>query len=82
MKTQFKKMKPPKHAKLGGLIFDEVKIKEGLVFDCKNWELIGFTDLQGDGTSDENTGAEKPTDNLATHVCSLYIQGRRKYIYT
>jgi hypothetical protein len=40
-------MKPQKHAKLGGLIFDEVKIKEGLVFVCKNWELIGFTDLQG-----------------------------------
>jgi hypothetical protein len=40
-------MKPQKHAKLGGLIFDEVKIKEGLVFVCKNGELIGFTDLQG-----------------------------------
>jgi hypothetical protein len=74
MKTQFKKMKPPKHAKLGGLIFDEVKIKEGLVFDCKNWELIGFTDLQGDGISDEKTGAEKPTDNLATHVLQIFFR--------
>jgi hypothetical protein len=42
MKKQFDKMKPPKHAKLGELVFDEVKIiNEGLVFDHKNWELVG-----------------------------------------
>jgi hypothetical protein len=43
MKMKFNKMKPPKHAKLGGLFFDEVKLKEGLVFDSSSWELIGFT---------------------------------------
>ena len=40
MRKQFDKMKPPKHAKLGQLVFDEVKINEGLVFDPKNWELV------------------------------------------
>ena len=42
MKNQFDKMKPPKHAKLGVLFFDEVKIK-GLVFNSRFWEFIGFT---------------------------------------
>ena len=41
-KDKFEKMKPPKHGKLGGLFFDEVKIKEGLVFDTSSWELIGL----------------------------------------
>ena len=31
--------------KMGGLFFDEVKIKEGLLFDPSSWELIGFVDL-------------------------------------
>ena len=48
MKTVFEKMNPQKYAKLGGLVSDEGKIKEGLVFDSKNLELIGFTDLQED----------------------------------
>lgn len=72
MRTQFKKMKPPKHARLGAMVFDEVKIKEGLVFDCKNWELIGFTDLQGDELTDEKT--TKPADNLATHVLQIFFR--------
>ena len=38
-------MKPPKHAKFGQLVFDEVKINKGLVIDLKNWELVGFTDI-------------------------------------
>ena len=41
-------MKAPKHAKLGGLFFDEVRIKEGLVFDPSTWELVGFTDVKDD----------------------------------
>jgi hypothetical protein len=56
MKMKFDKMKPPKHAKLGGLFFDEVKIKEGLVFDSSSWELIGFTDIH------EENGTNNPLD--------------------
>ena len=72
MKTVFEKMNPPKYAKLGGLVFDEVKIKEGLVFDSKNFELIGFTDLQEDVPSDEKVN--KPTDNLATHALQIFFR--------
>ena len=32
----------------GGLFFDEVKIKEGLVFDPASFELVGFVDLGDD----------------------------------
>ena len=48
MKESFERMNPPKHARLGGLFYDEVKINEVLVFDHHSWELIGFTDLQDD----------------------------------
>ena len=65
-------MKPPKHAKLGIMVFDEVKIKEGLVFDCKNWELTGFTDLQDIEILDGKPN--KPTDNLATHVLQIFFR--------
>lgn len=37
MKNRFDKMKAPKYAKLVGLFFDKVKIKEGLVFDSSTW---------------------------------------------
>lgn len=63
-------MKPPKHASLGGLIFDEVKINEGLLFDPKNWELIGFTDLMDDGGTEENRGEQ----NLATHILQFFYR--------
>ena len=70
MREEFDKMKPPKHASLGGLIFDEVKINEGLVFDPKNWELIGFTDLMDDDGTEENHGQQ----NLATHILQFFYR--------
>ena len=69
MKDKFEKMKPPKHGKLGGLFFDEVKIKEGLVFDTSSWELIGFTD-----TLEKENHADEPTENLATHVLQFFYR--------
>lgn len=70
MKTKFDKMKPPKHAKLGGLFFDEVKIKEGLVFDSSTWELIGFTDIK-----DDNSGTDTSiTSEIATHVLQFFFR--------
>ena len=68
MKMKFDKMKPPKHAKLGGLFFDEVKIKESLVFDSSSWELIGFTDIH------EENGTNNPLDKLATHVLQFFYR--------
>ena len=72
MKTVFEKMNPSKYAKLGGLVFDEVIIKEGLVFDSKNFEIIDFTDLQEDVPSDEKVN--QPTDNLATHAHQMFFR--------
>ena len=72
MKNQFDKMKPPKHAKLGVLFFDEVKIKEGLAFNSRSWEFTGFTYI-----CEEKDHQSKPIDNLATHP-SRFLQ---KYIF-
>ena len=76
MRKQFEKMKPPKHGTLGLLVFDEVKINEGLVFDHKNWELVGFTDLLDDEFPGKNEKAStiKPTNKLATHVLQFFFQ--------
>ena len=45
MRNKFEKIKAPKRGKLAELFFDEVKIKEGLVFDSSSCELIGFKDI-------------------------------------
>ena len=59
MRDQFDKKKPPKRANLGGLFFDEMKIKEGLVFDTKNWELVGFTDISVDAVAGTEASKSK-----------------------
>ena len=48
MKLKFEKAKIGKRGQLRGLFFDEVKIKEGLVFNPSTFELVGFTDLDDD----------------------------------
>ena len=48
MRNKLDEQKAPKHANLGGLFFDETKIKEELVFDSSSWELIGFVDIGDD----------------------------------
>ena len=48
MSNHFKTLKLKKKNGLGDLLFEEVKIKEGLVFDPSTWELVGFTDLGDD----------------------------------
>jgi len=48
MKSRFETMKIGNQGLLGGLFFDEVKIKEGLLFDPSTWELVGFTDIEED----------------------------------
>ena len=76
MKRQFDQMKPPLHAKLGALVFDEVKINEGLVFDPQNWELVGFTDLCEDEFAKANGQATTANgkDKLATHVLQFFFR--------
>lgn len=48
MKLKFEKVKIGKRGQLGGFFFDEVKIKEGFVFNFLIFELVGFIDLDGD----------------------------------
>ena len=74
MRDQFDKKKPPKRANLGGLFFDEMKIKEGLVFDTKNWELVGFTDISVDAVAGTEASKSKAVDNLATHVLQFFFR--------
>jgi hypothetical protein len=74
MKDQFEKKKPPKRANLGGLFFDEMSIKEGLVFDPKNWELVGFTDICENNITDTVTTKSDAVDKLATHVLQFFFR--------
>ncbi len=55
-------------SKFGALFFDEVKIKEGLLFDPSTWELVGFVDLDNEGI---NSAIQK---SLATHVLQFYFK--------
>ena len=79
MKKRYEEINLNGSASLGGLFFDEVKVKEGLVFDPSSWELIGFTDL---GTDDDDLngllkgdGSEHSSGNgLATHVLQFFFK--------
>ena len=54
--------------------FDEMKIKEDLVFDKHTGDLIGFVDL-GDPERNDNAFGEENISKLASHVlaCTLYL---------
>jgi len=79
MKEKFEKTKMGKRGQLGGLFFDELKIKERLVFDPSTFELVGFTDLNDDEIDLPSVGQLKesncnPQTKLATHVLQLYFR--------
>ena len=63
MKLNFEKAKIGTRGQLGGLFFDEVKIKEGLVFNPSTFELVGFTDLDDDETELPSIGQLKESDS-------------------
>ena len=63
MKKNFEKANIGKHGLLGGLFFDEVKIKEGLVFDPSTFELIRFADIENNIDDLEVPCASKETGN-------------------
>ena len=72
MKEKLETLTPNKSAKLGALVFHEVEIQEGLVFDPATWELIGFTDIGEDEHNTTVTSACKPEENIVTHVLMYY----------
>lgn len=74
MRKQFHKMKTLKHAKLGQLVFDKVTINEGLVFDQKNWELVGFTDINEDEMKKGEKSNTYQSKKLATHVLQFFFR--------
>ena len=76
MRESFKKQGVSESGKFGGLFFDEVKIKEGLVFDPSSWELIGFIDLDVDKSdaANANLTASSVHTSLATHVLQFYFK--------
>ena len=72
MQPSCEQQKVPNVGKLGALIFDEVKIKEGLLFDQSSWELIGFVDFEYDNASP--AGKPITTEKLASHVPPILLQ--------
>jgi len=52
--------------------FDEMKIRDNLVFDKHNGQLIGYVDL---GDPSLNYGTFQDIDDLATHVLVYYVRG-------
>ena len=81
MKKQFDKMKPPKHAKLDELAFDNVKIiNEGLVFDHKNWELVGLTVMMNLPVGKEKLLLHNESTNLR-HMNVLQIHVRHMHVH-
>ena len=81
MQFQFQRCSSPSNAShIGALAFDEVKIKEGLVFDPSTWELVGFVDVGDDSDTLEfistSSSTPKPTkENIATHVLQFFFKG-------
>eukprot|EP00117_Sycon_ciliatum_P043741 scpid54974/ scgid5965/ Transposable element P transposase len=59
----------PDRSHFGVLAFDEMKIKEGLLWDSKSNELIGFVDLAED---QDDSSCTTPEDSLATHVLQFH----------
>ena len=75
MKSEFLALKPTKRAHLGMLLFDEVKIKEGLVFDSATWELLGFTDIQEESELLlSEPGPKSKVPQVATHVMQFFFR--------
>ena len=58
------------NARVGGLLFDEVKINEGLLYDRSSGKLVGFVDME---TGDDGQG-EEPEHLLATNVTQFYFK--------
>ena len=63
----------PDRSFIGGLFFDEMKIKEGLVWDCSTNELVGFVDY-GDVENDDNDQPVSNAEALATHAFQFHFR--------
>ncbi|XP_078583756.1 uncharacterized protein LOC144866272 [Branchiostoma floridae x Branchiostoma japonicum] len=80
MKESFDVKKTSSNGTIGMLAFDEVKIKEGLVWEANSNKLVGFVDLD-DTPIDLSTVTSKSPDahvpcheNVATHVMQFMFK--------
>ena len=53
MPLKFEQSGKPLEYKVGMLIFDEMKIKEGLVWSAESNKLLDFTDIEYEGIGDQ-----------------------------
>ncbi|CAC5390212.1 unnamed protein product [Mytilus coruscus] len=53
-------------SKLGVLVFDEMKIKEGLVWSAETNELLGFTDI--------NSSKDGKEENIASNILQFFFK--------
>ena len=60
------------HQRYLTVAFDEMKIKESLVFNKNSNELVGHVDI---GDPELNYGTFEDTNQLATHAFTYYIRG-------
>ena len=60
------------HQRYVTVSFDEMKIKENLVFDKNTNELVGYVDL---GDPELNYGTFADSNKLATHAFTYYVRG-------
>ena len=73
MQIQYQEMRNDHRAgprsELGGLFFDEVKIREDLVYDPSSGKLVGFVDQDAESDGESEHQLE---DVLATNVTQFY----------
>ena len=69
----------PEYQKYVCLVFDEIKVKEDLVYDKHSASLLGFVKIGevNDHLSkfEENASSDTPKPNLATHVLTFMVSG-------
>ena len=69
----------PEYQKYVCLVFDEIKVKEDLVYDKHSASLLGFVKIGevNDHLSkfEENASLDTPKPNLATHVLTFMVSG-------
>ena len=63
MAANFEECKLPLENRIGMLIFDEMKIKEGLVWSAESNKLIAFTDIV---TTDD--------ENIASNIIQFFVK--------
>lgn len=74
----------PEDHRICSILFDEMKIRSGLVFSSKTGRLIGFTELgqlneELQGFEESVSKNKKESREMATHVLSVMARGLLKH---